>query len=104
MRLTNSSLGKHAGIVEVLHNGTWGTICHVGWSSSDARVVCRYVNAAMYISLKPSPFTRPVPLSPRPLQESSTGRVKGLGSRLVATCTINIRQLVLTPIRALKKN
>ena len=27
--------------MEVCIGKVWGTVCHYGWSSSDARVVCR---------------------------------------------------------------
>jgi hypothetical protein len=29
------------GRVEICKNSVWSTVCHVGWTSTDARVVCR---------------------------------------------------------------
>lgn len=39
IRLGNSGT-MNAGRVEVCYNGQWGTICHKGWDTNDARVAC----------------------------------------------------------------
>ncbi len=42
IRLVGGSY-NYSGNVQILYNGTWGTICDSGWSYNDARVACRYV-------------------------------------------------------------
>ena len=34
---------QYEGIVEVFHNGAWGTICNTQWTLNDALVACRTV-------------------------------------------------------------
>ncbi|XP_058138318.1 antigen WC1.1-like [Dasypus novemcinctus] len=42
--------GRCAGRVEVLHQGSWGTICDYGWTLNDAHVVCRQMECGVAIS------------------------------------------------------
>ena len=43
IQLINGIENVNMGRLELLYNGTWGTVCDRFWSYSDAKVACRFV-------------------------------------------------------------
>ncbi|XP_065715711.1 scavenger receptor cysteine-rich domain-containing protein DMBT1-like isoform X2 [Patagioenas fasciata] len=56
--------GRCAGRVELLRNGTWGTVCDDGWGPAEGRVVCRRLGCGTLLSVAPGtrygPGTGPI--------------------------------------------
>ena len=47
------NVDEHEGTVEIMYQGTWGTICDDGWDDNDATVVCRELGFLNGIATRP---------------------------------------------------
>ena len=37
----NTPGAQYSGLLEVYHNGVWGTVCNISWTFEDSLVVCK---------------------------------------------------------------
>ena len=44
--------GTDDGVLEIFHNGRWGTVCDDGWSSIESIVACRQLGYTNYVSYR----------------------------------------------------
>ena len=44
--------GNNDGILEIYHNGRWGTVCDHGWGSEESIVACRQLGYNTYVSYR----------------------------------------------------